>query len=134
MKENKGVQLLLAKWVKFPEWIKRIDNKEVKSMKIKEKQVRILKIDGAEAKFDLGSSVSLKLPNTLRFITAFYPLAILEIRDLRGNLVQRCRFLCTECLQNSGELAGYKPSQQGGIRDPIYQCSVCGHQWEIKGP
>lgn len=133
MNKTKGVDLWLASGTKLPKWLaNREDNLGVRRTRVDGKRIRILRIEGAEARFDPGGSVSLKMSGLKGPILTFYPLAILEIRDLTGSLLERNHCLCQKCFTNTGEMQNHKPSRIAGLVDANFQCSNCGHQWQVK--
>lgn len=135
MERDKGVQLLLDLKTNLPKWVNRKDlkKKNIKLEQEKNQTVYVLEIKGFEANFDIGGSVFIKKMPGVRAFNFWLPsLAVLEIRDLRGNLLKKSRFLCEKCFQNSGEFAGYKTNRQQGLERPSFTCSLCGHQWETK--
>lgn len=134
MKREDGIQLWLSPKTEIPDWVDKrtIRKQTVKTEAGEHREIRVLRIKGVEARLDLGGSVSLKILSARGFIFSFPLLAVLQIRDVRGNLRAESRFFCARCFENSGELSGYSPSFRGGLGDPIYQCSVCSWQWRIK--
>ena len=57
---------------------------------------------------------------------------VLEVRDLKGNLIKRNYYLCTECATLTGKMENHKPSDVAGHEDADFKCTHCGHQWELK--
>ncbi len=57
---------------------------------------------------------------------------VLEIRDLKGNLVKRNHYLCTKCATLTGKMENYKPSNVSGLVDANFKCTRCEYQWELK--
>ena len=97
------------------------------------KRVRSLEIRNGEALFYPNGGVVVKMPGSDEFWTAFKPMRVLEIRDLKGKLLARNYYLCTKCACLTGEMKVHKHSETFGRIDAKFKCTKCNHQWELKG-
>jgi len=128
-----GVKLLLEPGTRVPNWVRNQTlNVEAGRERLNGRTIRSLKIRRGEASFFPGGGVVVKMPGSDEFWIAFQPMKVLEIRDLRSNLVKRNHYLCTECVTLTGKMENYKPSDVSGHVDGNFKCTQCGYQWELK--
>ena len=124
MKARKGIKLLLEPKTRIRDWIRyQTLNVEIGWEYLGKRKVRFLKIRKGEAEFNPGGYVSVKMPGSDEFRVAFRPIKVLEIRDLRGNLIERNHYLCVEC----GTLTCFR------LVDEIVECTQCGCQRKLRG-
>lgn len=129
-----GVEIILEAGVRIPNWIRnQTRNVKIGRKKIHGKNVRILRVRGAEAGFIPGGAVDLRMPGSDEFWVPFGPLKVLQIRDLKDNLIKQNYLLCENCFTNTGKVKSSKISSNPSLVDSIFQCTECGHEWELKG-
>ena len=128
-----GVELLLEPGTRMPNWIKNQTlNVEIGSGNLNGRKVRSLKIRKGEALFFPGGGVDVKMPGSGEFRVAFQPMKVIEIRDLKGNLIKRNYHLCAECATRTGEMESYRSSDAQSHVDASFKCTECGYKWELK--
>lgn len=128
-----GIKLLLEPGTRVRDWIRyQTLNVEIGRERFNGRSVRYIKIRKGEASFFPGGGVEVKMPGSAEFRVAFRPRKVLEIRDLKGNLIKRNHYLCTECVTLTGKMGKYEPSTVAGRVDANLKCTQCGHQWELK--
>ena len=94
--------------------------------------VRSLKIRNGEASFFPSGGVQVKMPGSDESWVAFRPMKVLEIRDLKGNLIKRNHYLCTKCCILTGKRESERQSDACGLIDANLMCTNCGKRWELK--
>src|SRR3989344_9571332 len=131
---KKGVEILLVSGTRIPKWISNQTlNVKVARKVIQGKNVRSLQIKGGESGFGPGGMVDIKMPGSDEWWTAFDIPKVLEIIDLKGNLIKRNWCLCEKCFTNTGKATKESPSKEVyGRIDFTFQCTECGNVWEIK--
>lgn len=128
-----GVQLLLEPGTRVRNWVRNQTlNVKVGREQLNRRTVRSLKIRSGVASFFPSGGVEVKMPGSGEFWVAFQPMRVLEIRNLKGNLIKRNYYLCTECATLTGKMENHKPSDVAGCVDADFKCTHCGHQWELK--
>ena len=128
-----GVEILFESRTRVPLWVRNQTlNVQLGPGQFNGRRVRSLKIRNGEALFFPGGGVVVKMPGSDEFWDAFQPMRVLEIRDLKGNLIKRNHYLCTECATLTGKMESYKSSDLAGLVDGSFKCTECGHQWELK--
>lgn len=129
-----GIELLLEPGTRVPNWVRNQTlNIEIGREHLNGRTIRSLKIRKGEASFFPGGGVVVKMPGSDEFWVAFQPMKVLEIHDLKGNLIKRNHYLCTECATLTGKMMeDYKPSDVSGLVDANFKCTQCGHRWELK--
>ncbi|TAL49540.1 hypothetical protein EPN83_00120 [Patescibacteria group bacterium] len=128
-----GIKLLVEPGTRVPKWVRNQTlNVEVGRESLNGRIVRSLKIRKGETSFFPGGGVVVKMPGSDEFWVAFQPMKVLEIRDLKGNLIKRNHYLCTECATLTGKVENHKPSDVAGLVDADFKCTQCRHQWELK--
>lgn len=129
-----GIKLLLEPGARVPNWIRNQTlNIEVGRERLNERPIRFLKIRKGEASFFPGGGVMVKMPGSDEFWDAFQPMKVLEIRDLKDDLIKRNHYLCTECATLTGKMENYEPSTViAGRMDANFKCTQCGHQWKLE--
>lgn len=133
MAEKKGVKIYLVPRTRIPIWIRIQDlNVSVETRKIGRGRIRILTIKGGKADFYPGGGVGVIMPRCTSFKTAFGPLKVLKITDLKQRLIVDNHYLCEKCFANTGVMIGYIESDIIARIDAKFQCSVCDHKWEHK--
>jgi hypothetical protein len=132
---KKGVEILLVAGTRIPLWITNQSlNVKIGRKTVNGRRVRSLKIKKGEASFMGGGAVDVKMPGSREFIVAFPPLKVLEIRDLKENLLERNNFLCKRCFTITGRVLESTPSKEKfGRADFDIICSECGNVWKLKG-
>ena len=131
---RKGIKLLLEPGTRVRNWIRyQTLNVEIGQEQLNRRNIRFVKIRKGEALFFTGGSVGVKMPGSAEFILAFQPLKVLEIRDLKDNLIKRNHYLCTECAALTGKTESYEQSTVvAGSVDAKFRCGQCLHSWELR--
>lgn len=131
MSRNKGVKIYLVSGTRIPKWIKMQDlNVSVEKKKMGRGWIRILTIKGGEADFLPGGIVGVTMPGCSDFWTAFAPLKVLKITDLKGKLIVSNHHLCEKCFTNTGGMIGEpRKTEIWAKYDADFQCSVCKNKW-----
>ena len=128
-----GVEVLFEPRTRVPLWVRNQTlNVKLGPGQLNGRRVRSLKIRKGEVSFFPSGGVEVKMPGSDEFRVAFQPMKVLEIRDLKGNLLKRNHYLCTECATLTGKMDSHKPSDVSGLVDANFKCARCGHQWELK--
>ena len=129
-----GVKILLEPGTRVRNWIRyQTLNVKLARERLNGRMVRSLKIHKGEASFFPSGGVEVRMPGSGEFRVAFRPMKVLEICDLKGNLIKRNHYLCTECATLTGKMENYKPSEEvSGLVDANFKCIQCKHQWELK--
>ncbi len=129
-----GIKLLLEPETRVRDWVRyQTLNVEIGRERFNGRSVRFVKICNGEAQFFPSGGVEVKMPGCAEFRVAFQPRKVLEIRDLKGNLIERNHYLCTECFTLTGKMENYEPSTiAAGRVDESFKCTKCGHHWELK--
>lgn len=135
MTKRRGVEILLRPRTRVPRWvINQTLNVSVRREKRGVGWIRVLRIKGAgEVGFIGGGGVGITMPGSDQFWVAFAPLEVLEIRDLKGALVQRNHYLCEKCFTLTGAMKTHVPSKTFGLVDATFECSSCKHSWTFEG-
>lgn len=132
-----GVELLLEPRTRVPAWIRNQTlSVSVGSVSFQGRRIRSLKIRGGTVSFLPGGSVGVKMPGSHGVWVAFRPLKVLEIRDLKGTLIERNHDLCPKCGNLAGSMVSHtQPSttKVAGLVDGTFECTQCGHRWELEG-
>lgn len=124
MRARNGIKLLLEPRTRIRNWIRNQTlNIEVGRERLNGRNIRFLKIRKGEASFVPGGYVIVKMPGSGEFWVAFMPWKVLEIRDLRGNLIKRNHRLCIKCATLTG----------ARLDDEVFECTQCGNQWKLEG-
>lgn len=129
-----GVKILLAHGASVRWWIRENEKVIVRKEYVAGKQIRCVLIEGGEAEFIPGGSVSVvRLPgyrgNQNR--VAFTEGEVLEIRDFDDRLIKRNHYCCPKCFALTGEVAKHSPSQTAGREDAMMGCLDCGENWSV---
>ncbi|MFH1036629.1 MAG: hypothetical protein V1756_00980 [Patescibacteria group bacterium] len=128
-----GKEVLLVVGTQIPTWILAKPGVKVEDKTINGKIVLSLILERGDALFCTGGGVDVKTNSSGRFLTAFDPLEVLEIRDLSNNSVRQNHFLCTKCFANTGvevdEKSGFNETLQRWQILHTFQCS-CGNTWK----
>jgi hypothetical protein len=129
-----GIKLLLEPGTRIQNWIRyQTLNVEIGRKSLNGRNTRFIKIRKGKAAFLPDGSVEVKMPSSAEFRVAFQPREVLEIRDLKGNLIERNHYLCTKCATLTGEMESYEQSiVVTGRVDAKFKCAQCGHQWELR--
>jgi hypothetical protein len=128
-----GIKLLLEPGTRVRDWVRfQTLNVEIGREQLNGRSVRFVKIRKGEASFFPGGGVEVKMPGSAEFRVAFQPRKVLEIRDLKGNLIQRNRYFCTECATLTGKMESYEESIVAGRVDAKFRCGQCLHSWELR--
>jgi len=130
-----GIKLLLEPGTRVRDWIRfQTLNVEIGRKQVNGRDIRFVKIHNGEASFIPGGNVDVKMPGSSEFRVAFQPREVLEIRDLKEDLIERNHYLCTECFTLTGKRENtqdYDSSIIATGADNLFKCTQCGHQWNI---
>ena len=127
-----GIKLLLEPGTGVRDWVRyQTLNVEIGRERLNGRSVSFVKIRNGEAQFFPSGGVEVKMPGADEFRVAFQPRKVLKIRDLKGSLIERNHYLCTECATLTGKMENYEPSTVvAGRVNANFKCTKCGHQWE----
>ena len=84
-----GIEVLFEPKTRVPLWVRNQTlNVQLGLGQLNGRRVRSLKIRKGEASFFPSGGVHVKMPGSGEFWVAFQPMKVLEIRDLKGNLIK----------------------------------------------
>lgn len=139
MKAQKGVEIYLTNNADILAWLAAGEGVSFRRKKISKAQVVILTIKKGEADFLQEGCVGIRLPRRKGLRIAFlgcrdnprqHP--VLKIVRLEDGLSMPNHYLCSKCFTNTGRTVKRQASQKiHGRIDVTFDCSVCGHQWEV---
>jgi len=127
-----GVILILTPLANIPHRLLRQDhNASLTSDRISRQPVRVLTLLSAEAHFIQGGEVEVKLKGEGSFKPAFLPRMVLEVRDLKHNVLERNHYLCKRCFTLTGirlshdHMVGTKQFME------VFRCGRCQWEWQL---
>lgn len=125
-----GVKLLLESETQIPDWM-IMPNFEVGDELLNGRSVCSLKVRRGEASFLPNGDVNLKMPRLDELGGPFLEMRVLEIRNLKDNLIERSPLLCIECGTLTGRMNGCYPNDDG-VFFTNFECKQCERQWDWK--
>ena len=137
---RKGVQLVYQRKDYKKDLLGMLESykkSSVKRIRVHKRPVVILTIPMAEAHFMPGGNVAVFLPEFSRGYGHFNGgKKVLEILDMKGNLITRNYGTCPACYRLAGEVkkkrsGGYAERCEGTRIIHIFQCKHCTHEWEL---
>ncbi len=129
-----GTILILTPHTKVPHRvIKQRNNVSLDIDTIAHQRVAVLTIMGAEAHFSPGGRVSVMLQGEGNFKPTFLPEAVLEIRDLKHNELERNHHLCQQCFTLTGTRLSHDRLVGTNQLVAKFRCTHCQREWVLSG-
>lgn len=130
MEEKTGIELYIEPNSVFPNEVISKDAlaRRSRNKKLGKRKVPAIRFENADAAFaggvvpwflDKRSGTKVELPRG----------SVLEIRDLKGELIGRHPALCKECGTKTGRLCVAKAEEDPMYKSGKIQCTSCGRIW-----
>lgn len=128
---NEGVQIMVSAKanILIPPQIRHC---HVFSSEFGDRVVRWLTIPSAQAYFVPGGAVAINITGGCNGLVIFDKLVVFEIRDDKGNRLERNHFFCKKCIENSGEIIHSESSAVLWRLNITVRCEKCDREWTLE--